>query len=194
MSASGSVKFGSEVQFPTNAGNCIVVVKFTSKGKVDKKEADGKDDAHTTWKGRAPAEIEINLSWKEIEPTDQEVCDALYQISPRGPNSGKAWDFTVGDGRDAKIHNAPRVVIEDLDGPVRSPGKGEATAKIKCSSWTQPTQANGPGKATTPTDPQKWKGGSPYQQGSGPTTTVQGFGGDPNNKVTFPGNVPTVKP
>ncbi len=49
--------------------------------------------------------------------------------------------------------------------------------------------AQGQGEAKTENDPQKWRLNS--QQ---PATTVDGFGGIPGNKVTFPATAPAVKP
>lgn len=167
---------------------CVLTIKPKSDSKVDKKEADGKSGAVTTWKGAKPVDWEVEIAWiRRNELAHETIVEILYQVSPSGPNPGKPQQFSH---RYARIHGTDNVIVENVDGPNDKPGSDEVTAKLKLTSWKKPAAtATGQGAAKTDTDPTKWTGGDPH----GPTT-VGGFGGDPNNKVTFPGSVPTVKP
>jgi hypothetical protein len=182
----GGFEFGPGAQGPT--ARCVVKLKPKSSGKVDKKPAQGSDDAKTTWQGRLPADLEYEFSWNAQDAdADAAIEEALYQIGPRGPNKGQTQ--TISGGR-LRVHATDQVIVDELEGPDDVPGTSLVTAKLKLSSISKQAQTKqtGTGDATTPTDPKKWTGGGQ------PTTTVQGFGGDPNNKVTFPGIVPTVTP
>lgn len=183
----GPYEFGDGVP-----ARCVVVVKPKSDSKIDKKEADGKSGAVTTWKGAKPSEWEVELTWNGSDlDADAAIEEILYQLSPVGPNQGKPWQFAT---KRARIHGTDNVIVENVDGPNDKPGSDQVDAKLKLTSWKKPAAtASGQGKATTDTDPSKWKGGDPNQI-TPPHTTVTGFGGDPNNRVTFPGNVPTIKP
>lgn len=170
------------VVFPPKSGRCKLHVKYKSKAKLHKAAGSGKSDAKITFTGKEVGDVEITIKWADLDPTAGDMEQALLALSPRGPNAGKAWEWTE---RWAGIHDAASVIVEELEGPEPTEGTDELTAKIKCSTWTKPSASGaGAGTSSTPIDPAKWtaKGG-----------TVQGFGGDPNNAVNFP-TAPKVVP
>jgi hypothetical protein len=188
----GPQEFGDDVP-----ARCVVTVEVKSKVKLDKKAVDGKSDGTTTNKGREPADVDIKLTWNRaaLNPdgssVDAAVEEALYQISPRGPNTGQPLD--VGFKR-SRVHGVDSMIVEEVDGPKDEPGTDLTTATIKGASWAKPSQA-GQGAAKTPDDAQGADGTAANK-----TITVKGFGGDPNNTVTIPGapsttpTPPMVKP
>lgn len=144
-----------------------VLIAYKSSAEFDKKKADGKNDARTTFKGRKVGEVSITITWKIDKaaagakgPIDSYVRDLLADISPRGPNAGKSWTWTEDD---QTIHNANDITIDDID-TKRPPGTGSGTATIKASTWTKPPPT--PSVVKTPTKPEPW---SP---GQGPPLTV----------------------
>lgn len=166
----GDFEFGEECK-----ARCVVVVKIKGKGKIDKKASDGKSDAITTFKGREPADVSIELSWDtRDDDADTAIEDALRELAPRGPNGGKAFDFV---SRRSDVHDVSKIVVEEIEGPNDTPGTTQSTAKISAASWA------------------KQKNSTKTANGAGKGTTVDNFGGIPGNKVTFPpGNTPTVVP
>lgn len=149
----GYIRFGEHELGPTCAARCLVVLKPKSAGKVDKKESDGKSDAVTTWKGAKPAEWEATVTWNnrsgilEDEENDARIEEILYQLSPRGPNPGQAWEFA---SKRSRIHGTQQAGIEEVEGPEDKPGSSEVSAKIKFASWSAPNKtAQGQGKADT---------------------------------------------
>jgi len=123
--------------FPGPPGNGVAIVRPTSSVKVDKREADGQDDATTTTKGRKTGEIEVEFRWadEDGDPTgaDAYAVRMLYDISPRGPKSGKPFEWVADD---QEIHAAYSVIVETLKGPIRVPG-AEATATATMSTWVK---------------------------------------------------------
>lgn len=181
--AAGFLRLGAYQFGPNVAASCVVTVKPKSKGKVDKKAADGKNDAITTWKGQEPASLTIDLTWNGANlAVDRAVTANLYQISPRGPNAGQPMACAF---KDSRIHGVSSLIVEELEGPERKPGTDLVTAKITATSWVQPAQT-GQGAATTPkaADPATppAAGGSTYV----PPIIVPDF--------TNPGTGPTVMP
>ncbi len=161
----GYVQIGDFELGVGTVNRCVVVIKPKSDSKVDKKEADGKKGAVTTWKGAKPSQWDLELTWNvrdgivEDEENDTRIEDILAELSPVGPNPGKPRQFA---SRRARIHATENVIVENIDGPDDKPGTSEVTAKLKLSSWTKPeATAAGQGDAKTDTDPQKWtaKGG-----------------------------------
>jgi hypothetical protein len=187
----GQTEFGDDVP-----ARCVVVVTPKAKRKLDKKAVDGKSDGTTTDKGREPRDIEVKLSWNReaLNPdgsrVDDAVDEALYQISPAGPNGGQPLDASF---KRSRIHGVDSIIVEELDGPHDDAGTDLSTCTIKGASWSKPSQA-GQGAAKTPDDAEGSDGSK-----SKPIT-VKGFGGDPNNTVTIPGapstapTPPMVKP
>lgn len=131
---------------------CIVIAKPKSDSKVDKKEADGKNGAVTTWKGAKPSQWEIDLSWNRSDvAADAAIEEILYQVSPVGPNPGKPWTWS---SRRARIHGTDTVIVENVDGPDDEPGTDLVKAKLKATSWKKSTATTqGQGKADTDDDP-----------------------------------------
>jgi hypothetical protein len=198
------VRFGPHELGANCEARCIVVLKPKSAGKVDKKQADGKSDAATTWKGAKPAEWEAEISWNNRdgieadEENDARIEEILYQLSPRGPNPGKAWEFA---SKRSRIHGTSQVGIEDVEGPEDAPGSSEVKAKIKFASWAAPSEtAKGQGEATQadkadnsqPNDPNAPAGGKPGSahggQGEGGGVKQAQGGFAPGQKA------PSVKP
>jgi hypothetical protein len=138
---------------------CVLTIKPKSDSKVDKKEADGKSGAVTTWKGAKPTEWEIDIAWITRHATAHDaILEILYQLSPVGPNPGKAQQFAHAS---ARIHGTDNVIVENVEGPDYKPGTDEATAKLKVTSWKKPAAtAQGQGASKTDTDPTKWAGGA----------------------------------
>lgn len=181
----GYLKLGDTVEFGEDVpARCVVkITKLQGKVKLDTKAVDGKSDGTTTNKGRMPGDLEVSLEWRsDDDDVDAAVEEALYQISPRGPNSGQP--FKVAFKR-SRILGADSVTVEELDGPIDTPGSTLSTAKLKLVTWVKPAQT-GQGAAAT-------------------ATTVKDFGGIKGNTVTFsnpipekagtPGTAPpTVKP
>ena len=141
---------------------CVVTLKPKSGSKIDKKEADGKKGAATTYKGAKPADWECDLVWNNRpgidDDNDAAIEEILYQLSPNGPNPGKAYDFAA---KRARVHGTSQAVIEDVEGPEDAPGTSEVKAKIKFTAWTKPdATTQGQGDATTPTKADKWPDGA----------------------------------
>lgn len=161
---------------------CVVKVTAKAKAKTDKKVSDGDDDATTVFKGKEPADFDLELSWNgDDDAADKAIEDILVQLSTRGANAGKSWTF---DFRRARVYAAAAIVVDDVEGPNDVPGTSKCTAKLACSSWAK---QQGKGKGKTTTDPSKWK------TGHAPIGTVDGFGGN-GNTVVIPQKAPTVKP
>jgi len=131
----GTVQLGTWV-FPPVGSEGIAVCSWTSSAKIDEKEGDGTNDARTTYKGRQVGVVKIALRWKEKTPADEYAVKMLKDISPRGTSSGKPFEIVASD---QDIHEAHSVIVKTIEGPVRTPGLGEASATITCSTWTKPT-------------------------------------------------------
>jgi hypothetical protein len=169
LKSAGFCQFGGSTSAPDDAGvvlppasgGCKVTVKYGSKIKTQKANGSGKDDAKITVTGKEVGSVKITVKWLDLGPFSDDVEASLLQLSPRGPNSGKPWAWTE---RFAGIHAAANVIVEDLEGPDPIEGTDEMQATITCSTWTKPTNS-GAGTGSTPTDPQKWTGGNPVQNG-----------------------------
>ena len=191
----GTHEFGPGA--PSDAARCVVTLKPKSKGKVDKKNAQGKDDAKTTWQGKDPADLEIEISWNSNDTAaDAAIEDRLSDLNPRGPNGGKTLMIAA---RRLRIHAIDTIIIEEMDGPEDKPGTSLVSCKIKAASISKSAQAGqaGQGDAKTPTAPTKADGtaaptgGQAWAGGQNPTSpgAVVGPGG------TIPQHpVPTVTP
>ena len=183
--------------YPPIAGGCSpATISIKAAGKVDKKESDGKNDARVTWKGRKAADIRISFTWKEDGdingnpgPIETAVEAFLLEISPRGANGGKTWDFNA---LDAKKHKISSMMVEEIE-TKRTPGTGMATCDISGASWVKPKAvAGGKGTGKTPDAAAGWtmhgkskagaKGGGGSSDGSPPP---KGFDGP---------NAPKAKP
>lgn len=164
-------------QFPPTSGSCTVLVSIEAEGKVDEKEADGKDDATTTWKGRKPASVKISLSWRAFNwqgqtPANVDIRAALKDLSPRGMNGGKAWEFTHCD---AEVHGVLSIIIKKISGPKWELGSDKVTADIEAASWVKPAPKD-TGAAKTPASASPWDAAAPGRKPSTPSAP-QGFGG-----------------
>lgn len=145
----GYIKIGAYEFGPDVPARCVVTIsKLTSKVKLDKKAVDGKSDGTTTNKGRDPGDFEVSLEWNGADDAvDAAVAEALYQISPRGPNSGQPMAVAF---KRSRVMAADNVIVEELDGPLDKAGTDLVTAKIKIATWTAPAAA-GQGAAKTAT-------------------------------------------
>lgn len=160
----GDFEFGEDV-----ACRCVVKITAKPKVKLDKKAVDGKSDGTTTNKGKDPCDLDVELTWNGArDDVDAAIEEALYQLSPRGPNSGTPQKVSY---KRQRVHGVDSVIVEELDGPHDTPGDDKCTAKIKLVSWTKPAAA-GQGAGKTPDAP---KG----------SETVKGFGGTPGNTITI---------
>lgn len=166
----GAQEFGDDVP-----ARCVVTIKkLVSKVKLDKKAVDGKSDGTTTNKGRDPADVEVSLVWNSSNAdVDAAVEEALYQLSPRGPNSGQPMDVAF---KRSRVAGVDKVIVEEVEGPIDTAGDDKSTATIKCASWTKPAPAGqGASKTATTATPM----------------VVKGFGSN-NNTITYP--APKVTP
>ena len=173
-------------KWPPPGSGGVVVVTFKGGQKLDKKEADGKDDARVSAKGRKLCDIKIAMTWivprviageRFFGEAEDTANTMLKAISPRGPNAGMAWEFTVtGESAEtAKIHDVRSVMIDDIEGPNPSPGSGLKTATITASSWTKPTATAG--KAKTPDKAEPWSKNTTTKIGTN-GNVVGGFSDD----------------
>lgn len=160
-------------EFPPAGAACTVLVTYKRGAKLTKAEAKGKDGAKSTFSGKKVAEISLDIEWTDpgSDAEDDPIADALRNISPDGPNAGKAWDWTERFAWDVSA-----VMVEELDGPNPDKASDKMIAKLKLSGWTKPT-SSGAGTSATP------NAADPY--------TVPGTG--PLGGVTFP-TKPTVAP
>lgn len=170
------IKLG-QWEFPSpDAPRVKVVVEFSGKGKVDKKESDGKSDAKTTWKGRAPCDVKITLTWPEWDWNGQTVEDvyvrrALKELNPRGPKGGEPWEVTHID---AELFDVAAVMFESM--PLkRTEATSQLVAELSGASWVKPPPDD-KGKAKTATDPNNWQLGHP-KVGTKAPIVRNGFGG-----------------
>lgn len=171
----GYVKIGDYELGVGCKARCVVVVKAKAKAKVDKKVSDGDDDATTVFKGKEPADFDLELSWNgDEEDADAAIEDILVALSPRGPNAGKAFAFAFTRSR---VYACDKIEVDDIEGPHDVPGTAKCTAKIALSSWSK---VKGKGKGKTTTDPSKWK------TGHAPVGTTGGFLGEPLKHTVVP--------
>jgi hypothetical protein len=162
MTPAGYLKLGDHELGEGCAARCVVKVTHKAKAKVDKKPADGKSDAITTAKGREPADIDIELTWK-VNPFDDsdvaadlEIRDVIADISPRGKKSGKPQEIVY---RGSEIHDVTAMVIEEIEGPLDTPGSNQVSAKIKGASWNK--QKSTGASTAKAVDPSKWHDAPP---------------------------------
>jgi hypothetical protein len=152
----GAYEFGVGAVGPTS--QCVVTIKPTSKGKVDEKNAQGKDDAKTTWQGKEPADLEIEIQWNSArDDVDQAIEEQLFQLSPRGPNGGQTQTIA---GRRLRVHATTTILVKEMEGPEDKPGTTLVSCKMKVASISAQaqTQQTGQGDAKTPTSPTKSDG------------------------------------
>ncbi len=163
-----------EWRLPGPSGGVSIKVTYKPKGKVDSKEASGKDDGTTTWKGRQPREPEVEISWLyDLKATDeeeggkvnQEVMDVLDVLTPASDeHPGDPWDFAESDSRAQKFARVKAVIIEEIELSPEDFEKGTRTAKFKMKSYSKKAQT-GTGKdaSKTPTAENGFAGASPSQ-------------------------------
>jgi hypothetical protein len=206
------VTFG-ELRLPGPSGGVSIKVHYKASGKVDQKEHDGADDGTSTWKGRKPRDIEIELTWlydaragtggaggdslgsggdtigADVEGgiVHQEVCDVLDKLTPASPDAGKPFDFSESDARAQKIANVKSILVKELDLSPPDYDKGTRTAKISADSWVKP-KPKAPDATKTPRDPSGWRLGHP------PGGTTTGFGGNNNTIGGIPPPASPAKP
>jgi hypothetical protein len=155
-----------------------VTCEITGEGKVEKKEAKGKDDAKTTYSGRKPRDVKVTLVWLEYDWSGQTAEDAymreaLRELNPAGAKGGEPWELTHVD---AELFDVASIMLEKLT-IKRDDGTNKATAELTGASWVKPApQAAGAGKAKTATDPNAWKLGGGASN-AGQTLDVKPFGG-----------------
>lgn len=183
MALPGGVQFGGWEFPPPDVGGGIALVTWDSGAKVDEKESDGKNDARTTFKGSSPAKFEVELRWSgRATSTDDYAVRMLKDLSPRGPNAGKPWEFVAAD---QEIHNAFNAMVKTIRGPVRTAGQDEVTAKISCSSWVKPKATKSVAK--TPKKAEPW---APQKEDPPKFNLVQ----DPPGGFADANTKPTVTP
>ncbi len=183
--ASGRFSIGPSTWLPS-MGSCEI--DYDSKGEFKAIKADGKNDSRETWLGRHNAIITVKLSWRDDTrpdsdvdgPIDTRVVNFLADISPRGPNGGKAFAWVENDQR---IHNVYDITVEQLTSK-RVPGSGKGDATIKLFSWIKPA-ATSPIVTKTPDKASPWAPGA---------TTKQQPPGAPKKGFTQPGSEVKVNP
>ncbi len=181
---SGFIKIGPYPFGENTKALCTPVLKFKGGGKVDKKTGDGNDGATTTWKGKEAPDLDIEITWDSADKdADAAIEEQLYQLSPYGPNAGKAWGLSA---RRQRLYGLDEIMIEKMSGPDDVPDTTKVTVKLSCTSSAKQKD----GKAKTPGAADK----SPDKQWVDSNVgRVDHFGGN-DNEITFTRESPTVTP
>jgi hypothetical protein len=179
-------------RFPApEAPRVKVTCEFSAEAKVDKKEAKGKDDAHTTYGGKKPRDVKVSLAWPEHEawrggdgqtPEDVYVRRALVELSPTGPKAGEPWEITHAD---AELFGVGSVLFEKMS--LKRGDTNTLTCELSGASWAKGSgDAAGAGKSKSADKSNPWDADGKVRNFGGNKTEVGGFDYEPDG--------PEVKP
>ncbi len=160
-----------DYQLPTNPATGSVVVKPSSKQKIDHKGAAGKNKGKSTKQGTEPTKIEIDweftaADWKDQDNDTVGVQTVLIYMDPNGSRKGGPFAFSHPD---SDWRGVTAIMIAEVDAVVWKGHHG--TCKIKAEEWTADDAKNkgaGGSATTTPTTDTK---GNPTGKNSASAST-----------------------
>ena len=136
-----------------------LAIRYGASGEFKKVKADGKNDARQTWLGRENAQIKLTMICKDDKgdgivdgEINNYVNEFVYQISPRGPNGGKAWAWSESRQRAFNVYD---VTVENVSLDI-APGTGTMKLEVILSSWVKPAKT--PIVTKTPVAAKPWSG------------------------------------
>jgi len=178
-----SVGIGGMTFPPIPGEGAVARVSFTTKIKVDKQKASGKDKAKTKVNGVEPAEGELELTWTPA--VDEAAMQFTMALDPNGPNAGKPFDIVHPEAQRRRVKSI--LVVEAGKLEIKHGGH-LLSQKFKIEEWVDPGDADKDSAAAdTPDASTQWtstKGdGSPRQ----PWSTTYGEGTPQGQNKTWSG-------
>lgn len=136
-------------RFPPDPGEGWAEVLFSAEYELDAQKPHGKDDADIKGVGRKAREVTIILHW--TNRIDDLARSFIREVSPVGPNQGKAWELVHPD---TELYNVDSIQLKSMGEIKRTPG--ERTLTLKGLSWAKKAPVQKGTGAVTAKKPEEW--------------------------------------